>query len=892
MGWFSRKKKIYVSSVVYNLAGGPEDRVKYIASTIATKVISNSQFSMSETLQSALLGGPGMRMRRFGQWARSSGYASTIGQTAGRLTVGSSLNLNDIIGQIPADPGTEVTIQDAKIGEADYGAWADQWMLENHPDQVDADYEIDFEELTNTIFIRFPDNNPVYQFHPVGFDPLSPYLYVGYTLSAINQLGPVVEGPLVLIDNPSEFPSIIGWDSKGTTVTPTTTDLKTTVLTEVTYSDSTPPETSTDESTRPGSYNTTAASYEKTEYQGQNPDGTELTSLASFMFQMQMGTIVPTTSTTTEEETLPGDVIKTTTVTTTVENIVMRLAYRIDTQSIIDKTWSVLQTLIYRKGDGNAVFDAMFSPTVANSTFLPFIPIRLDNVMISPSYLPHIYNLNLKALKRATGSDYDDLVTSLQVNPSLRDIDYAYITLGVALNTKENASKKYIYKFFQTMLLNSGGGVGEYNNWRTQWQIADQSQRNWLSWKTAQADPTNPLYGRPEPSRQPYPAPWGNQLSVYSASMNYDMRVHWASLEEKTFTGEAWVGAKQGQLRIRMGATIVYEQLVMSGGEATWITEEHEAVEIVWQDSPTTYRIMGIQDLWHVNMIYRGKAVYTGAAEALNDPEESGFIIPMHEGIFRGMSLVDTSQMSMASGYMVLNCYKVVKQKWYQTSWFKIILVIIVIVITVLSSGTGAGSAGLLGTAASVGAALGFVGAVAIIVGTIANAVAAMLLTQLLTMGATALFGEKVGMIVGAIASIIAINVGTGVQAGQSLSASMAGMANAENIMRLTVAAGKGIAGYIDDATQATVNSTQELLAEYGEAKSEIERLWEQNLGFGNAVIDPTVLTDVTKTANFIPESSDVFLSRTLMTGSDIADLTNSMITNFAAMTTSTTLPS
>ena len=145
MGWFSRKKKIYVSSVVYNLAGGPEDRVKYIASTIATKVISNSQFSMSETLQSALLGGPGMRMRRFGQWARSSGYASTIGQTAGRLTVGSSLNLNDIIGQIPADPGTEVTIQDAKIGEADYGAWADQWMLENHPDQVDADYEIDFE---------------------------------------------------------------------------------------------------------------------------------------------------------------------------------------------------------------------------------------------------------------------------------------------------------------------------------------------------------------------------------------------------------------------------------------------------------------------------------------------------------------------------------------------------------------------------------------------------------------------------------------------------------------------------------------------------------------------------------------------------------------------------
>ena len=892
MGWFSSKKKVYVSSVVYNLAGGPEDRVKYIASTIATKVISNTQFSMSETLQSALMGGPGMRMRRFGQWARASEYSSAIGQTAGRLTVGSSLDLNMIITQIPVDPGSEVTIQDAKIGEADYGAWADQWMLVNHPTEVDADYEIDFEELTNTVFIRFANSGPVYEFHPVGFDPYSPYLYVGYTLSALDVLGPIIEGPLVLVDSAGEFPSIIGWDSKGTTVTPTPVDLKTTVLAEVTYSDATPPETTTDESTRSSSYNITAAAYEKSEYLGQNAEGTELTSIRSFMSQMQLGTVVPTVSTTTEEETLPSGAIKTTTVTTTVENVVMRLAYQIDTQNVVDKDWSTLQTIIYRKGDGNSVFDAMFAPTEANSTFLPFIPIRRDNMMISPSFMPEIYTMNKQALKRATGSKYDDLVDSLQVNPSLRDIDYAYITFGVALNTKENASKKYIYKFFQTMLLNAGGGVGEYNNWRAQWQIADQSQRNWLNWKNAQSDPLNPLFGRPEPTRKTYPAPWGNQLSVYSAYMNYDMRVHWASLQETTATGTAWEGAKQGQLRIRMGAKIIYEQLVMSGGEATWITQEHDAVEIVWQDSPTTYRAMTIQDLWHVNMIYKGKAVYTGAAEALGDPEESGFIIPMHEGIFRAMSLVDTSQMSMASGYMVLNCYKVVKQKWYQTNWFKIILVIIVIVITVLSAGTGAGSAGLLGTAASVGAALGFAGAIAIIVGTIANAVAAMLLTQLLTMGATALFGEKVGMIIGAIASIIAINVGTGMQTGQSLSASLSSLGSAENIMRLSVAAGKGISGYIDDATRATVNSTEELLTEYSEAKSEIERLWEQNLGFGNSVIDPTVLTDVTKTANFIPESSDVFLSRTLMTGSDIADLTNNMITNFAAMTTSTTLPS
>ena len=147
MGWFSAKKKVYVSSVVYNLAGGPEDRVKYLPTTIATHVVSNSNFSLSDTLQKALIDGPGMRMRRFARWARTSGYTEKIGQSTGQLSVGNSINLEEIIGQIPVDPGYEVSVQDAKIGDADYGAWADQWMLLNHPERVDDEYEIDFDEM-------------------------------------------------------------------------------------------------------------------------------------------------------------------------------------------------------------------------------------------------------------------------------------------------------------------------------------------------------------------------------------------------------------------------------------------------------------------------------------------------------------------------------------------------------------------------------------------------------------------------------------------------------------------------------------------------------------------------------------------------------------------------
>lgn len=890
MGWFSRKKKIFVSSVVYNLAGGPEDRIRYLPSTIASKVIANTQFSMSETLQSALINGPGMRMRRFGQWARSSGYANIIGQQAGRLTVGSSLDFNAIAGQIPVDAGSMITIQDAKIGEADYGAWADEWMLANHPDQVNADYELDFDERTNTIFIRFPDNNPVYQFNPVGFDPLSPYLYVSYTISALNVRGPIVPGSTIPVSNAGQFPSTAGWTLTGSTSTPRQVDLKTTVVTKITYSDARPSESSTSTTTRSAAYSDLEATYELITYLGQNPEGTEINSLRSIMHQFRTGAVAPTSNTTTKDEIISGGVTKTTMVTTTVENVVTQFSYRIDTQTIIDKSWSALKTIIYKKGSGNAVFDAMFAPETANSTFLPFIPVRLDNEMIGPTLLPEVYALNKKALPRATGSEYDPLVQSLRVNSSLRDIDYGYITFGVALNTKEDSSKKYLYKFFQTMLLNAGGGVGEYNSWRSAWQIADQSQRNWLSWKNAQGEPSNPLFGAPEPNRIPYPAPWGNQLRVSSNKMNYDMRVHWASLEEETFTGLAWEGAKQGQIRVVKGITTTYEQLIMSGGAATWETVEHDAVKITWQDGLNTYRTMSVTDLWHVNMIYKGKAVYTGGAEALNDPEESGFIIPMHEGIYKAMSLVDTSQMSMASGYMVFNCYKVVKQKWYQTSWFKIVLVIIVIVVTVITAGAGGASAGLLGTAAGVGASLGFAGVTAIIVGTIANAVAAMLLTQILTMGATALFGDKVGTIIGAIASVVAVSVGSSMMSGQGVAVGFSNLSNAENILKLSVAAGNGLAAYVGAKTEEVLKQTQEVVKQYGHDSQAIMNAWEKNLGYGQVSIDPTVLTDSSQKYDYIPESSSVFMSRTLLTGSEIAGMTNDMLSNFTRMTLSTEL--
>ncbi|MNQ52229.1 hypothetical protein D3C85_662350 [compost metagenome] len=894
MGLFSSKKKISVSSVTYNLAGDEKERVQYLPSTIATAVIGRDNFSMGEAIQNAMLGGPGMKMWNFGRWARTHGYSSAIGLQQGSLLLGDSIDINVLLTQIPTPVGKTANVQTADIGAADYGYWADQWMLENHPEQVNSDYEIDFDEPANLIYILF-GGLITYSFSPVGFTPRAEYLYVSYTLTDPPVDGPVVPGSEVAIGSPAEYPDTTGWTDNGTTTDPQSMPLEETVVTLITYSDGRPDEGGTVVTPSTGSYSDVDTEYERKTYHGQVPGTIDAIS-ATVEFQHNLSTGVlesdtPPPEVTTED--IGGGVTKTTTVTTTTESVGTAYSYRIDTQEIIEKSWSVMHVMIYQKGTGNAVLDGMFAPSSDNGAFYPFIPVRLFNQFLSESYYPDTYALNKKAYKKAIGTDYDKLVDSVADNASIGDVDHAYIVYGVSLNTEEKASKKYVYKFFQAMLAGGASGVAEFEAWKVQWSVANNAAQVWDDWKEAQATPGHPLFGTTEPVKIPYPAVPLKQLNLTSSLFEFNFHIKWSSMEEVLHSGIGQVGAKRGDLWWTQGSTITYEERLYGGknGDGKGTREiVSEFVSLNWQDSPTTWRSISIWGLQHINIVYGGKGVDIYAKEALADTEESGFLIPLHEGILRSMSLKDSTQMTTACTYIVFNCYKVTKQRWYSSSWFKIVLIVAAIVITVVTMGSGApAGAGLLGTAAAVGAALGFAGTVAIIVGTIANAIAAMLLTRIITAGATALFGEKVGMIVGTIASVIAVSAGSSYMAGQSLSAGFSNLASAENIMKLTVAAGNGMSEYIGADTQEIVKETEKMLADFAGKEAEVKDAYEANLGFGRVQFDPMLLTDPAR-YQFIPESSDVFLNRTLLTGSEIASMTNDLLSNFTSITLSTEL--
>lgn len=904
MGIFGDNKKTLVSSSAYNLSGAPEDFVDYKKTVIIGGILPAAKDPLGQTIPRSYLHGPGIRMRSFGRWARTSGYDAAIGLYTGQLYTGNSINLDVLATQIPVGAGETVVLQLAEIGTANYTNWAEQFVFANYPDQGETDWKADYDLNTGKIRITFEDGNWV-DFIPADYSPEGRYLYATYMVTTGAQTGPLVPGIPVSLGSGDSFPSLAGWTQNSYTQWDHTATLSVVTNTVVTYSDSRPVESSTSTSSQEVNYEDFVGQWERTDYMGQ-ATGDKLYSIRKVQDRNQEGSISQTSETTSSTEIITGGVTKSTTVTVVSDHLDIERGYRVDTQELILKSWSKPRTFIYRRGGGNAVLDAMFIPPQSAGTFFPFIPLRIDNRFVNELWPDTIYPKAKTALRRAIGTRLDKLLLKVANNDSIGDLDYAYVVFGASLNTRDNAAKRYIYEFFQEHMLGQGDTGSLYDSFKQQWAAARALAAAWGAWKSAQSavgegdGPERPPgYGEPEPPQPTYPVLPTYQVGVTSNSniiMNYSMILAWTHVVEYSGSGKKKADAKQGDLWFEIVGQETFNLLLYTSGGDAEIGQMADypgftvqQVRLHWQETANSWRTLDLYGLTHINNVYQGLTVEITAFEALTDPEESGFIIPLHEDIFKAMPMVVGTQMATTCAHIVFNCYQVVKKKWYQTGAFKVFLVIVIIIISVFTGGAGAGSAGLLGTNVAVGTALGFVGVAAIVAGAIANAVAAMILMQVLQVASTAIFGEKLGIIVAVIASVVAMNVGSAYASGTSVSTSFGSLMNADSLMQLTGSLGNGYSQYLQYATQDVLQKTQSMMEAYAVESKKLSDLSLETFGQGGGVIDTMSLTDVERyNTNEAPET---FLSRTLMTGPEIADLSMNMLSNFADLTLSTKLP-
>tara|TARA_R110000850_G_scaffold233967_3_gene358870 strand:+ start:13978 stop:16269 length:2292 start_codon:yes stop_codon:yes gene_type:complete len=564
------------------------------------------------------------------------------------------------------------------------------------------------------------------------------------------------------------------------------------------------------------------------------------------------------------------------------------IGYRIATRDLDTQvvTTGVDTLYVYSLGSGNVVFDTLQKEDSEEvPEFFPAIPLRLDNQSVADL---DEFAAAKKAFRKLTNTKIETLLEQVEDNDNIDDIDFCFVVLGVSLNTQDMSAKRYLYEFFQELMTIQKSSL-TFREILEGSKAQEVQQVVYDRWGNAQksAAYTHPTFGDLAPFQSGSYIPTINRLRVVMEDLpSFDMELEWNSVNEFRRSGNA--GVYEGSPgKTSVGDVVIFVDDVLLGRILNEITSRYSNVTskilvIRHQISKMIYRELRIEGLVHVNTVYRGTKVRITVPEALDDEEESGFLIPLHRPTLKKLGTRRELQLCSANSYLLFNTYQKVKIRWYQRGLFKLILLAGSIALSVVTAGGSLALAGgVLGTNLAVGAALGVVGAAAAIAGAVANAVAAMILSMVIQKASTAIFGEKFGAIIGAIATFAGMTYASHFAATGNFNVDWGQLMNIQNLQGLTNAVTRGYGMFMQADTAALYEQMQELQESNADAMEEIQKLSEEILGMTGEQIDPNMLSDARE---YFGESSETFLSRTLLTGSDLAEITHALIEDFSTI--------
>lgn len=787
MGLFKAKKKIYVSSVTYNLAGDEADAIDYLNYTVTQAVLNNND--VAKGINDAYMGGQGVKAKLAYNYARDYYYQ---GLPYSKMQIARIMSTAPIKAILEAANPTAaaVTVLSAQAGSTQYEWWAIKYLIDNYGysendgkfynppagvgQDADVTYDIDQDDVITITFSG--DGSFTESFTPTDYDSDAYYLQATY----------------------------ITFDGVSTNTSTETRD--------------------TEEGDEAGTTTTSVSYWQDGEYY---------------------------TAATTKVVTLDEDA-GTTTIVTTIE---------------VGKT-SFNKYFLYQFGTNEEpTLEAMFSEDDLASPYYPSVPMRIWNTDLADEAHQNTaqYKTSKKLLNKM-GIKIQDIADSINDNSSIKDIDFAYIVFGVNLNTTLKPNKQYIYYFVKYLQ-----------------QIQTTSEADWLQWVTLydQWDTEDP----DATDRKTYiPAPAVNSLKVYMPRFprsNYNMTLQWQFVKSTTFAGVFEPGAIKGDVSVEPAEDSSYQIHTTTDADNSEVyTVDGSVLVIKYQVTENTWDQVTIVGFLHKNFVYKGKSVDNSIADAFGDEDDTGFLLPLNYDVIHDMGLVKFTNMSYNTNHIVFNCYKVVKQKWYQSGVFKVVIVVIAIVVTAISYGTASSAA--YGAVVALSTAIGSSILVAAIILATGSVVLGMLIGRILDKVAVGLFGEEFGHIIGAIATVIVMYYGGSAvmnsfgSTAASTAASNTTMFTADNILKATAGVGKLGQAYMEgqaavlqqeaqsfqDMAAANMEQINDLIAELSQRTGNIDTSW---------FMQDTIVN----------ESPSTFLTRTLLTGSEIVDVTHGLIHNY-----------
>lgn len=502
---------------------------------------------------------------------------------------------------------------------------------------------------------------------------------------------------------------------------------------------------------------------------------------------------------------------------------------------------------MYELGKGTyPALDVLVSRTANMSPYIPAVPLRQDNQdMFHESLKLTMQYKTRKRLLKRMGIDVNKLVDQVNDNKNIKDIDYAFVVLGVALNSQTRCGKAYLYSFFETMMNDQKYTQAIFDVWNAG---------------------TNETKNKVNPSI--------NTLEYFNGTQNkhnYTVKIQWNYISKSLVSG---VIGKVGTITSTIGPEqrFTFAQAMGFGDMVLDMTNYYLRKQITGD----VYEEMIVSGLVYDNMVYNNKSVTVTAYEAFNmsDGEGEGFIVPLNMDAFRAMKPLDRTQLSYECSYMVFNCYKIVKKKWYQRGFFKVIMVVAAIVVTYFTAGTGSYT---MAMATAIGSAIAVSATVALIIASTITVLAGIVLGSLLSKGAVKLFGEKWGRVIAAIVTIVLTRKAAGSGVGGATNSTT--QITAQTIVQALGAVQKVYSAYTEGAIIEMQDEMKALREKYDKDMKRVENLMKELQGSGNMFqLEDYMIASERLTF----ESPDDFLARTLMVGSDVVDMTLGLVDNYA----------
>jgi len=445
------------------------------------------------------------------------------------------------------------------------------------------------------------------------------------------------------------------------------------------------------------------------------------------------------------------------------------------------------------------------------STFMPVIPIRYDNKDLTRPSETELYTTS-KKLMELLGNNLEAMGNQLNANPSIADIDHAYIMFGVNIQTQFVPSIFYLTDYF--------------------YQLSKTQRGSESSFLAALADPDTAF------------KEYGLALDV-----QYDYIKTWLTTEVIGAVGHA---TKNIQSYVVSYTHTNYGSGDTTDGQPYTTIETRYKLVLTAQINSYQTRTVEVYNLRVTNWIYGKHHVITTLDQVRRDSDENGLIIPIQYQLSR--QVFDDSNIKIRDQFysdtmmIIINSIDRIKVKWYEKSWFRFVLIIVVTVLTFWAGGFG----GALVAAVNAGVAAFIQFAAVTILVSLAISYAVKWVVRN--------YGEQIGILGAMVLMVLSLVASKG--AGMFGQASQFMLTTSQALLQVSTA-------LISATNEFLVEQAEEIRNDFQIFTEKMDGLWKeleeiQDLLAWKADLDPLTFTKPERLKILPNETPTVFFNRCL----------------------------